>query len=67
MASGTTQQIVDYLKSHPDIAKKAMESMKSRPGDVKGALKDVASERGWDLSQIDTATLTKELSNILPH
>jgi len=67
MATGTTQQIVDYLKSHPDLARKAMDYVKSHPGDVKSALKDVATERGWDLSQIDTAALTKELSNILPH
>jgi hypothetical protein len=34
---------------------------------VKNALKDLANERGWDLSQIDTTALTKELGNIIPH
>lgn len=67
MATGTTQQIVDYLKSHPDVAKRAMDYAKTHAGDMKGALKDVASERGWDLSQIDTGTLTKELSGIMSH
>jgi hypothetical protein len=67
MATGTTQQVVDYLKAHPDIAKKAMEYVKSHPGDMKNALKDVAAQRGWDLSQIDSATLTKELGNIISH
>ncbi len=67
MATQTVQQVVDYLKSHPDVAKKAMDYVKSHPGDVKTALKDVASERGWDLSQIDMTALTKELNNIIPH
>ena len=66
MAAPTTQQVVDYLKSRPDLAK-AMEFVKSHPNDLKGALKDVASERGWDLSNIDTSALTKELGNITPH
>jgi hypothetical protein len=65
--AATTQQVVDYLKSHPDVAKKAMDYLKSHPGDAKSALKEIASERGWDLSQIDFATLTKELGNITPH
>jgi len=67
MATGPTQQLVDYLKSHPDVAKKAMDYVKSHPGDVKNAIKDLAAERGWDLSQIDTAALTKELGDIIPH
>jgi hypothetical protein len=67
MATQTTQQVVDYLKAHPDVAKKAMDYVKSHPGDVKTALKDLATQRGWDLSQIDMATLTKELGNIIPH
>jgi hypothetical protein len=67
MAAPTTQQVVDYLKSRPDLAKKAMDFVKSHPNDLKGALKDVASERGWDLSNIDTSALTKELGNITPH
>lgn len=67
MATGMTQQVVDYLKSHPDVAQKALDYVKSHPGDVKNALKDLANERGWDLSQIDTTALTKELGNIIPH
>jgi hypothetical protein len=67
MATGTTQQVVDYLKAHPDMAKKAMEYVKTHPGDAKNALKDLATERGWDLSQIDMPALTKELGNIIPH
>jgi hypothetical protein len=63
----TVQQVVDYLKAHPDVAQKAMDYMKSHPGDVKTALKDLATQRGWDLSQVDTAALTKELGNIIPH
>src|SRR5262249_17303008 len=55
MPSVTTQQVVDYLKANPDIAKKAMDYVKSHPGDLKNALKEAASERGWDLSQLDTA------------
>jgi hypothetical protein len=62
-----TQQVVEYLKTHPDLARKAMDYVKSHPGDYKNALKDIAAQRGWDLSQIDTATLTKELGNIVPH
>jgi hypothetical protein len=65
--AATTQQVVDYLKAHPDIAQKAMDFVKSHPGDVKNALKEVASERGWDLSQIDMPTLAKELGNMVPH
>ena len=67
MATQTVQQVVDYLKAHPDVAHKAMDYMKSHPGDVKTALKDLATQRGWDLSQVDTAALTKELGNIVPH
>ncbi|HEY8508712.1 MAG TPA: hypothetical protein VIL32_10165 [Steroidobacteraceae bacterium] len=66
--SGTTQQVVEYLKSHPDMARKAMDSIKTNPGGVKNALKDVAAERGWDLSQLDTAELTKQLGSFnMPH
>ena len=67
MPTPTTQQVVDYLKSHPDVAKRAMDYVKSHPGDAKAAFKEIASERGWDLSQIDTTALTKELGNIIPH
>ena len=62
-----TQQVVDFLKQHPDEAQRAMEYMKSHPGDFKTALKDLAKQRGWDLSEIDTATVTRELGNIVPH
>jgi hypothetical protein len=67
MASQIQQQVVDYLKAHPDVARKAMDYVKSHPGDFKTALKDLATQRGWDLSQIDPASLTKELGNIVPH
>jgi hypothetical protein len=67
MATQMVQQVVDYLKTHPDVAKKAMDYVKAHPGELKNALKDVAAERGWDLSQIDTAALSKELGNIVPH
>jgi hypothetical protein len=67
MATETVQQVVDYLKAHPDIAQKAMDYVKSHPGDVKSALKDVAQERGWDLSKIDMTALTTELGKIVPH
>jgi len=65
--AATTQQVVDYLKAHPDVAQKAMDFVKSHPGDLKSAFKDLATERGWDLSQIDLPALTKELGNIVPH
>ena len=65
--AATTQQVVDYLKAHPDIAKKAMDFVKSHPGDIKGALAGLATERGWDLSQLDMSTLTKEIGNLVPH
>jgi hypothetical protein len=67
MATQTVQEVIDYLKSHPDLARKAMDYVKTHPGDFKTPLKDVASQRGWDLSQIDPAALTKELGNIVPH
>ena len=60
----TVQQVVDYLKSHPDIAKKAADYMRSHPDEVKEALRDVADERGWDLSSIDTTALKAEMSKI---
>ncbi len=67
MAAPTTQQVIDYLKAHPDVAQKAMDFVKTHPDDLKSAFKDLASERGWDLSQIDASALTKELGNIVPH
>ena len=67
MATETVQQVVDYLKSHPDVAQRAMDYMKSHPGQLKEALKDVAKERGWDLSKIDTTQLTTEMGKLTPH
>jgi uncharacterized Fe-S cluster-containing radical SAM superfamily protein len=55
---------MDFLKSHPEVAKKAADYMSSHPEDVKEALRDVAKERGWDLSKIDTAALKAEMSKI---
>lgn len=64
MATQTVQQVMDYLKSHPEIAKKASQFAKTNPDQVKEALQDVARERGWDLSSIDTAELKSELSKL---
>ena len=64
MATQTVQQVVDYLKAHPDVAKKAMDYVKTHPGEVKEALKDLAQERGWDLSKIDTDALKAEFTKI---
>ncbi len=60
----TVQQVVEYLKANPEIAKKARDYVMAHPDDVKDALKEVAEERGWDLSKIDTAALKSELSRI---
>jgi hypothetical protein len=64
MATQTVQQVVDYLKTHPDVARKAKEYFKAHPEDVKAALKEVAEERGWDLSSIDTSALKAEIGKI---
>ncbi len=64
MEMQTVQQVVDYLKTHPDVAKKAVEFYRAHPDDVKGALKAVADERGWDLSKIDTAALKAEIGRL---
>jgi hypothetical protein len=64
MATQTVQQVVDYLKTHPDVAKKAAEYIKTHPNEVKEALTDVAKERGWDLSNVDTAELKTELGKL---
>jgi hypothetical protein len=64
MATETVQQVVDYLKAHPDVARKAMDYIKTHPGDIKAALKEVAAERGWDLSKLDTTALTSEMGKI---
>lgn len=64
MATQTVQQVVEYLKAHPDVAKKAKEYFKAHPDDVKAALKEIAQERGWDLSSIDTSALKAEFGKI---
>ena len=67
MATETVQQVVEYLKSHPDVAQKAMDYVKEHPDDVKTALKDLAAERGWDLSKIDTTALKAEFGKLAQH
>jgi hypothetical protein len=64
MAGETVQQVVDYLKSHPEVARKAMDYVKAHPGEVKAALKEVAQQRGWDLSKIDAAALKTEIDKL---
>jgi hypothetical protein len=65
METQTVQKIVDYLKTHPDVAMKAKEFFMAHPGDVKGALSQVAEERGWDLSKIDTKVLKAEIGKLI--
>jgi tagatose-1,6-bisphosphate aldolase len=60
----TVQQVVEYLKAHPDVARKVKEYVKAHPDEVKAALKEVADERGWDLSTIDVSALKAEFSKI---
>jgi tagatose-1,6-bisphosphate aldolase len=60
----TVQQVVEFLRSHPDVARRAADYIRSHPNEVKEALREVADERGWDLSQIDTAALKAEMSKI---
>jgi hypothetical protein len=60
----SVQQVVDYLKTHPDVAKKAKDFFMAHPDDVKGALRQIADERGWDLSKIDTNALKTELGKL---
>ncbi len=67
MATASVQQVVDYLKAHPEVAKNAMDYIKAHPGDVQTALKEVAAERGWDLSKIDFTALQAEMGKIVPH
>lgn len=64
METQSVQQVVDYLKTHPDVARKAKDFFMAHPGDVKGALKEIADERGWDLSNIDTAALKAEIGKL---
>ncbi len=64
METRTVQQVVDYLKTHPDVARKAMDFFKAHPDDVKGALSQIAEERGWDLSKIDANALKSEFGKL---
>jgi uncharacterized protein (DUF362 family) len=64
MAGEMIQQIVEYLKANPDVAKRARDYVKTHPDDVRTALKEVAQKRGWDLSMIDTTALKNELTRI---
>ncbi len=50
----TVQQVVDYLKSHPDIAKKAADYMRSHPDEVKEALRDVADGARLRICRVST-------------
>ena len=60
----TVQQVVDYLREHPEVAQKARDYVKAHPDEVKAALKEVATERGWDLSKIDATLLKTEIGKI---
>jgi hypothetical protein len=64
MTTQTVQQVVEFLKTHPEVAQKAKDYIKAHPDDVKAAFKEVADERGWDLSGIDTNALKAELGKI---
>jgi hypothetical protein len=64
MAGATVQQVVEYLKAHPEVAAKAREYVKQHPGELKAALKEVAEKRGWDLSNIDTNALKNEIGKL---
>jgi hypothetical protein len=64
-AGGIVQQIVEYLKANPEVAKKAMDYIRAHPDDVKAAVKEIAEKRGWDLSKIDTAALKTALGKLV--
>ncbi len=64
MAGETIQQVVEYLKTHPEEAKKAKDYVKAHPEDAKAAIKEVAAARGWDLSKIDATALRNELGKM---
>jgi hypothetical protein len=55
---------MDFLKSHPEAARKAADYLRAHPDEVKEALRDVADERGWDLSKIDTTELKAQITKI---
>ena len=67
MATQAVQQVVGYLTTPPEAARKAVEWTRAHPGDFRSALGNLATERGWDLSQIDAAELARELTGIGPH
>ena len=60
----TVQQVVDFLRSHPEAARRAADYLRAHPNEVKEALRDVADERGWDLSNIDTSELKAQITKI---
>ena len=60
MAGENIQQILDFLKANPDVAKKVRDYVTTHPGQIKDALKEVAEKRGWDLSKIDLTALKTE-------
>ena len=60
----TVQQVMDFLRSHPEAARKAADYLRSHPDEVKEALRDVADERGWDPSKIDTSELKAQITKI---
>jgi len=64
MAGEMIQNIVEYLKTHPEAARKVKEYVKTHPDDVRSAFKEIATMRGWDLSKIDTTALKNELGKI---
>jgi len=64
MARETVQQVVDYLKTHPEEARKAKEYIKAHPDEARQAVKKLADERGWDLSGIDPNQLKTELGKL---
>ena len=64
MARETVQQVMDYLKSHPDEARRAKVYIKSHPDEAREAVRKLADERGWDLSGIDTNQLKTELGKL---
>ena len=59
------QEVVEYFKTHPEDVKRAKDSMMTHPGDFKAALKDIAAERNWDLTNIDNNALKMELGKLI--
>ncbi len=63
--AGEIQQILDYLRENPDVAKKARDYVMTHPGQIKEALKEIAEKRGWDLSKIDLTALKAEFGKLM--